>query len=463
MSIHKLLGICCATVAHLTSTPSSSSGSFLGVAVVEAFAPPSSSISSSSGSRYSALKKSHSLQDHRHRNTVLSPSSTNLHETSQDDSPTTITNDDDKEQQPTTCYNPTLRKQIATLSFLGIIETAYLTYDKIQYSTSGGGSGSESSLIGALCSSSGGSSCNDVLHGPYASLPFFGIDVPLSLLGLGAYTVIFFLAGLPLLSTETIDEDDQPQPRSATATNLDGNNRIAILGASTLMASFSAYLVSLLIGVLHTSCLFCFVSAGLSTTLAALSWFGGMLPSVDEGETGAMLELRTKGVTVGASSVGLATVLALGLFLTVDYSSANFGSAMANGSSTGSSSSSSGTLLASTSKFTENVPPPITTTSTPAALSLATDLSKLNSRMFGAFWCSHCYDQKQALGYEAMQTVPYIECDREGYKNQYSVCREKEVPGYPTWEIGGELFPGERSLDELREIVDDVMKDYNGR
>lgn len=62
-----------------------------------------------------------------------------------------------------------------------------------------------------------------------------------------------------------------------------------------------------------------------------------------------------------------------------------------------------------------------------------------------------------------MQTVPYIECDREGYKNQYSVCREKEVPGYPTWEIGGELFPGERSLDELREIVDDVMKDYNGR
>ena len=76
--------------------------------------------------------------------------------------------------------------------------------------------------------------------------------------------------------------------------------------------------------------------------------------------------------------------------------------------------------------------------------------------MYGAFWCSHCYDQKQSFGYEAMQYIPYVECDREGYNNKREICREREVPGYPTWEIGGELFPGERSLDELREIVDDI-------
>mmetsp|Transcript_4542 Transcript_4542/g.9166 ORF Transcript_4542/g.9166 Transcript_4542/m.9166 type:complete len:82 (-) Transcript_4542:224-469(-) len=77
--------------------------------------------------------------------------------------------------------------------------------------------------------------------------------------------------------------------------------------------------------------------------------------------------------------------------------------------------------------------------------------------MYGAFWCSHCYDQKQSLGSEAMRAIPYVECDRDGYRTQRDLCRAKDVPGYPTWEIGGELFPGERSVDELREIVDGVL------
>ena len=107
-------------------------------------------------------------------------------------------------------------------------------------------------------------------------------------------------------------------------------------------------------------------------------------------------------------------------------------------------------------RYRENVPPRITTESSAVALTLAFDLKSLNSRMFGAFWCSHCYDQKQELGYEAMKSIPYVECDREGYNNERDLCKEREVPGYPTWEIGGKLFPGERSLEELREIVDDV-------
>lgn len=60
---------------------------------------------------------------------------------------------------------------------------------------------------------------------------------------------------------------------------------------------------------------------------------------------------------------------------------------------------------------------------------------------------------------EAFASIPYIECDKEGYHNNREMCRERDVPGYPTWEINGELFPGERSLDELQEIVDDVKAD----
>ena len=242
---------------------------------------------------------------------------------------------------------------------------------------------------------------------------------------------------------------------------MDGGNRVALLGGTTLMASFSIYLVSLLVGVIHASCLFCFASAGLSITLAGLSWFSGMLPDVEEGKgnNGSLsediLELRKKGVTVGASSVGFATVMALGLFLgvTVDTAFESLASTAARSSAVD-----SGTLLASTNKnnFQDNVPPAITTKSSASALTLASDLKSLDSRMYGAFWCSHCYDQKQSFGYEAMQYIPYVECDREGYNNKREICREREVPGYPTWEIGGELFPGERSLDELREIVDDI-------
>ena len=64
--------------------------------------------------------------------------------------------------------------------------------------------------------------------------------------------------------------------------------------------------------------------------------------------------------------------------------------------------------------------------------------------MYGAFWCSHCYDQKQTLGAEAMRSIPYIECAKDGANSQRKLCQEKEIPGYPTWEINGKLHPGEQ-------------------
>jgi len=362
------------------------------------------------------------------------------------------------------CWNPNLRKTIAAISTLGILETAYLTYDKLQYTSSSGG-GSTASLITALCSSDqagggGGGSCKDVLHGPYASLHFGMVDVPLSVLGMMAYTMVLSLAVFPLLFQKGNEQTTTGGGEEAAVVVQDGQNRIALLGVTTLMASFSIYLVSLIIGVLHASCLFCFLSAGFSVSLAGLSWFGGMLPGsslseevsegMDKNELLNISELRKNGMTVGASSVGLSTAMALGIFLTVDDTTSTIPSA-----------ANSGTLLASTSsktaRFEENAPPAITTTSSKTALTLASDLNSLDARMFGAFWCSHCYDQKQALGYEAMQTIPYIECDREGFNSKRDFCKEKEVPGYPTWEIGGKLYPGERSVEELREMVDEIL------
>lgn len=39
----------------------------------------------------------------------------------------------------------------------------------------------------------------------------------------------------------------------------------------------------------------------------------------------------------------------------------------------------------------------ITTESSPFALSLAKHLRSIGAKMYGAFWCSHCLEQKQVL------------------------------------------------------------------
>ncbi|KAJ1481685.1 hypothetical protein T484DRAFT_1625371 [Baffinella frigidus] len=70
--------------------------------------------------------------------------------------------------------------------------------------------------------------------------------------------------------------------------------------------------------------------------------------------------------------------------------------------------------------------------------------------MYGAYWCSHCYGQKQVRAFHVV--IKYVECDKKGAYNGRDFCKEHKVPGFPTWEINGELFPGEKGLPELKAI-----------
>lgn len=79
---------------------------------------------------------------------------------------------------------------------------------------------------------------------------------------------------------------------------------------------------------------------------------------------------------------------------------------------------------------------------------LAQHLSQTDSTMYGAYWCPHCADQK-AIFNEAVAQVPYVECAADGENAEPQLCEEKGIRGYPTWEIGGQLYPGTKSLDEL--------------
>lgn len=72
--------------------------------------------------------------------------------------------------------------------------------------------------------------------------------------------------------------------------------------------------------------------------------------------------------------------------------------------------------------------------------------------MYGAYWCSHCNNQKQAFGAGGARIIDYVECAADGYASQRPLCQQKQVAGYPTWEIEGEYYRGEKSLEELMVI-----------
>lgn len=82
---------------------------------------------------------------------------------------------------------------------------------------------------------------------------------------------------------------------------------------------------------------------------------------------------------------------------------------------------------------------------------LANHLQETGATMYGAYWCPHCAEQKELFG-QAADQLPYVECDPNGNNAQPQLCKEKEIPGYPTWEINGQLYPGTRSFSELADL-----------
>lgn len=51
---------------------------------------------------------------------------------------------------------------------------------------------------------------------------------------------------------------------------------------------------------------------------------------------------------------------------------------------------------------------------------------------YGAFWCSHCQNQKKAFG-TSFQFVNSVECSTPDGKGQVQACVDKDIQGYPTW------------------------------
>jgi hypothetical protein len=61
-------------------------------------------------------------------------------------------------------------------------------------------------------------------------------------------------------------------------------------------------------------------------------------------------------------------------------------------------------------------------------------LSDKEVKMYGAFWCPHCKEQKAMFG-SSWKYVKYVECSTPDGKGRLQVCIDANVDGYPTWEF----------------------------
>ena len=80
---------------------------------------------------------------------------------------------------------------------------------------------------------------------------------------------------------------------------------------------------------------------------------------------------------------------------------------------------------------------------------LAVCLTEKGTKMYGAYWCAHCANQKKMFG-DSFSKVKYIECSLPGGQDQVKECADAGINGYPTWEFGdGSRLEGEVTLETL--------------
>ncbi len=113
------------------------------------------------------------------------------------------------------------------------------------------------------------------------------------------------------------------------------------------------------------------------------------------------------------------------------------------------------TTTAPTPVVTENPALVQTTTNTVAATStekLAKCLTAAGAKMYGAYWCPHCADQKKLFG-DSFKYVAYVECDAKGENPNPEACKKAGIEGYPTWIFSdGNKVTGTQDLDNLSQL-----------
>ena len=80
-------------------------------------------------------------------------------------------------------------------------------------------------------------------------------------------------------------------------------------------------------------------------------------------------------------------------------------------------------------------------------------LGEKGAKMYGAYWCPHCADQKEMFG-PSFKYAPYVECGVKGSRNEAQVCTDAGVKRFPTWVFAdGARVEGAHPLEFLAEAT----------
>ena len=285
------------------------------------------------------------------------------------------------------------RYLIGGIATTGAALTGYLTYVKFSNGD-------------AVCPVKG---CDQVLASDYATV--FG--QPLALFGCLAYLSMVAFALVPLF----IAEETQAELRQ----KLDDWTWTLLFWGGAAMTVFSGYLMFLLTTELKSFCIYCVGSALMSTSLLVLAVLGRHWEDIGK--------LIFQGIIVA-----MVTLMGtLGVYASV------------NGN---------GPVRAAVyqAQPADNPSFEATTESGPAEIALAQHLQEIGAKKYSAWWCPHCYSQRQLFGREAFQEIEAVECDATGTDPQPQACQTAGVRSYPTWEIKGTIYPGVMELSELAEV-----------
>ena len=73
---------------------------------------------------------------------------------------------------------------------------------------------------------------------------------------------------------------------------------------------------------------------------------------------------------------------------------------------------------------------------------------------YSACWCPNCLNQSELFGKQAYKELQVVECAKDGLNSKTQLCIDKQIKGFPTWEINGKLFLGVLSLKELSRLTE---------
>ena len=302
----------------------------------------------------------------------------------------------------------------AGLAAVGCVESSYLAFEKLT-----GGA--------VTCPLTG---CQTALSSGYSVL--FG--VPLSAYGAAAYGLVAALAWWGAgMADAVFDEpnDDGDVSENSLASPERRADADEYAKARTLLcfsgfglAGVSSYLLYVLAVPLGgAECVYCLTSAALSFAICAVGWSG--------------LEPK-KAASTGPASLALYAVTALSCYVVIGSSAAKVEKSARNA-----------TLAL------PYAAPVIDARSTAYSRDLASFLKAKGAKMYGAFWCSHCEDQKEIFG--AGADLPYVECFPDGWQRGAplaSACANANITGFPTWILeDGTKLEGDKSLKELAQAA----------